>query len=46
VRFIVLRGKREAVRAETLEDLQRQLSGLSQSERKRPVRTRGRHRRR
>jgi hypothetical protein len=46
VRFIVLRGKREAVRAETLEDLQRQLSGLSQAERKRLVRAGGRHRRR
>jgi ATP-dependent RNA helicase HrpA len=46
VRFIVLRGKREAVRAETLEDLQRQLSGLFQAERKRLVRAGGRHRRR
>jgi ATP-dependent helicase HrpA len=46
VRFTVLRGKREAVRAETLEDLQRQLSGLSPTERKRLVRAGGRHRRR
>jgi hypothetical protein len=46
VRFIVLRGKREAVRAETLEDLQSQLSGLSQADRKRLVRAGGRHRRR
>ena len=34
------------VRAETLGDLQRQLSGLSQTERKRPVRGGRRHRRR
>ena len=46
VRFTVLRGKREAVRAETLEDLQRQLSGLSQAERKRLVHAGRRHRRR
>jgi hypothetical protein len=46
VRFIVLRGKREAVRAETVEDLQRQLSGLSQAQRKRLVRAGGKHRRR
>jgi hypothetical protein len=46
VRFTVLRGKREAVRADTLEDLQRQLSGLSQVERKRLVHSGRRHRRR
>jgi hypothetical protein len=46
VRFTVLRGKREAVRADTLEDLQRQLSGLSQGERKRLVHSGRRHRRR
>jgi ATP-dependent RNA helicase HrpA len=46
VRFIVHRGKREAVRSETLEDLQRQLSGLSQAERKRLVHGGRRHRRR
>src|SRR5881296_1388119 len=38
VRFIVLRGKREAVRADTVEDLRRQLSGLSRAERVRLVR--------
>jgi hypothetical protein len=46
VRFTVLRGKREAVRADTLEDLQRQLSGLSHAERKRLVQSGRRHRRR
>ena len=46
VRFVVLRGKRDAVRAETLEELQRQLSGLSQTERKRLVHSGRRHRRR
>jgi hypothetical protein len=46
LRFIVLRGKREVVRAETVEDLQRQLSGLSQTDRKRPVRGGRRHRHR
>ena len=46
LRFTVLRGKREAIRAETLEDLQRQLSGLSQGERKRLVQGARRHRRR
>src|SRR5213078_4439809 len=45
VRFTVLRGKREAVRADTLEDLRRQLSGLSREERVRLVRG-GRRRRR
>ena len=38
VRFIVLRGKRDAVRADTVEDLRRQLSGLSRAERVRLVR--------
>jgi hypothetical protein len=46
VRYTVLRGKREAVRAESLEDLQRQLSGLSQTDRKRLVHSGRRHRRR
>jgi ATP-dependent helicase HrpA len=46
VRFIVHRGTREAVRAESLEDLQRQLSGLSRPERKRLVHGGRRHRRR
>ena len=46
VRFTVLRGKREAVRAETLEEMQRQLSGLSQAERKRLAQSGRRHRRR
>jgi hypothetical protein len=45
VRFTVLRGKREAVRADTLEDLRRQLSSLSREERVRLVRG-GRRRRR
>jgi hypothetical protein len=45
VRFTVLRGTREAVRAATLDDLQRQLRGLTQGERKRLVRG-GRRRRR
>ena len=45
VRFTVLRGKREAVRADTLEDLRHQLSGLSREERVRLVRG-GRRRRR
>jgi hypothetical protein len=44
VRFTVLRGTREAVRAATLDDLQRQLRGLTPGERKRLVR--GGHRRR
>ncbi len=38
VRFTVLRGKREAVRSETVEDLRRQLSGLTREERGRLVR--------
>jgi hypothetical protein len=47
VRFIVLRGRREAVRADTLEDLRRQLSGLSRGERDRMARSgHRRHRRR
>jgi len=46
VRFTVLRGKREAVRADTLEELQRQLSGLSKAEQKRLVQGGRRHRRR
>ena len=45
VRFIVLRGRREAVRANTLEDLRRQLSGLSRSERERLSRAGPRRRR-
>jgi hypothetical protein len=45
VRFTVLRGKREAVRADTLEDLGRQLTGLSRGERERLVRGGGGHRR-
>ena len=39
IRFTVLRGKREAVRADSLEDLRRQLSGLSRGERKRLARS-------
>ncbi len=38
VRFTVLRGKREAVRADTVEELRRQLSGLSSGERARLAR--------
>ncbi len=38
VRFTVLRGKREAVRAETVDELRRQLSGLSSGERTRLAR--------
>src|SRR5207249_11211569 len=45
VRFIVLRGKRDAVRADTVEDLRRQLSGLSRAERVRLVRGRPRRQR-
>jgi ATP-dependent helicase HrpA len=46
VRFTVLRGKREAVRAASVEELHRQLSGLSREERARLVRGGGRRRRR
>jgi len=46
VRFIVLRGRREAVRADTLDDLRRQLSGLSRGERDRLARAGPRRRRR
>jgi len=42
VRFTVLRGKREAVRSESVEDLRRQLSGLTHSERTRLARRGGR----
>lgn len=45
VRFTVTRGRREAVRADTLEELRRELSGLSGEERRRLVRG-GRRRRR
>ncbi|HEV2750440.1 MAG TPA: helicase-related protein [Gemmatimonadales bacterium] len=44
IRFTVLRGKREAVRADSLDDLRRQLSGLSRGERQRLARSgRGGH---
>ncbi len=46
MRFTVLRGKREAVRADTLADLHRQLSGLPRGERQRLVRAGKRRRRR
>jgi len=46
VRFTVLRGKREAVRSDSLEDLRRQLSGLSRGERQRLARGGRRGRRR
>ena len=46
VRFTVLRGKRDAVRSESLDDLRRQLSGLSRGERQRLARSGGRGRRR
>ena len=45
LRFTVLRGKREAVRAETLDDLSRQLRALPKTDRPRPVHP-GRRRRR
>jgi len=38
VRFTVLRGKREAVRSDTVEDLRRQLSGLTREEKTRLAR--------
>jgi ATP-dependent helicase HrpA len=41
IRFTVLRGKREAVRADSLDDLRRQLSGLSRGERQRLARAGG-----
>jgi len=41
IRFTVLRGKREAVRADSLDDLRRQLSGLSHGERQRLARAGG-----
>ena len=46
VRFTVIRGKREAVRSDSLEDLRRQLSGLSRGERQRLARGGRRGRRR
>jgi hypothetical protein len=46
VRFTVLRGKREAVRSDSLDDLRRQLSGLSRGERQRLARGGRRGRRR
>jgi hypothetical protein len=46
LRFTVLRGKRDAVRSDTLEDLRRQLSGLSRGERERLARGGRRGRRR
>ena len=44
-RFTVVRGKREAVRADSLEELRNRLSGLGREERRRLARG-GRHRRR
>jgi len=38
IRFTVLRGKRETVRSDTLEDLRRQLTGLTRGERHRLIR--------
>jgi ATP-dependent helicase HrpA len=46
LRFAVLRGKRDTVRSDSLEDLRRQLSGLSRAERQRLARSGGRRRRR
>jgi ATP-dependent helicase HrpA len=46
VRFTVLRGKRDAVRSDSLDDLRRQLSGLSRPERQRLARSGARGRRR
>ncbi|HEY6853451.1 MAG TPA: hypothetical protein VI139_04335, partial [Gemmatimonadales bacterium] len=45
-RFSVVRGKRDAVRAENLEELRQALAGLTRSERGRLVRGGGRRRRR
>jgi len=42
VRFTVVRGKREAARADSLADLQRQLSGLPRGDRPRLARRRRR----
>lgn len=46
LRFTVLRGKRDAVRSDSLEDLRRQLSGLSRGERERLAHSGRRGRRR
>ena len=46
LRFTVLRGKREALRSDSLEELRRGLSGLSRAERQRLVRDGRRGRRR
>jgi hypothetical protein len=46
LRFLVVRGRRETVRADTLDDLRRQLSGLSRGERDRLARAGPRRRRR
>jgi hypothetical protein len=46
VRFTVVRGKREAVRSDSLEDMRRQLSGLSRGERQSLMRRGRRGRRR
>jgi ATP-dependent RNA helicase HrpA len=46
LRFTVVRGKREAVRSDSLEDMRRQLSGLSRGERQKLVRRGRRGRRR
>src|SRR5205085_1742141 len=46
VRFTVLRGKREALRSDSLDELRRGLSGLSRGERQRLVRGGRRGRRR
>jgi len=46
VRFTVLRGRREAVRADSLEELRTRLAGLTRDERRRLVRAGQRRRRR
>ncbi|HKW40323.1 MAG TPA: helicase-related protein [Gemmatimonadales bacterium] len=46
MRFTVLRGKRDAARSDSLDDLRRQLSGLSRTERQRLARSGSRGRRR
>jgi len=46
LRFTVVRGKREALRADSLEELRRQLSGLPREERARLQRSGRRFRRR
>jgi hypothetical protein len=46
LRFTVVRGKREAVRADSIDELRQRLSGLTRDERARLVRGGGKRRRR